>query len=91
LSPEETIERSYLDSHAVTDFNSTIFRARAELVDDSNAFVATDLPGLSWVRHYSISKITNIFVQMGIFLRPRQVFSITPMSEWQTPEWVLEG
>jgi hypothetical protein len=90
ISAKTSSPSTHLDAYAISDFDSTSFRTRTKLVNNPYAFVSTHLPRLCWIRHYS-NIIPPIHVRDEAILRPRQEFSITPMSEWQTPECVLRS
>lgn len=60
-------------------------------MNDSNTLVSTDLTRLRWVRYCIIRYDLFYMYDDESILRPRHEFSITPISEWHTPECVLES
>ena len=74
-----------LDTNSITDLDPAIIRTWAEFVDNTDSFVATDLTGLTWIWHWARQSLIS-FKITDSNIRPRQEFSMTPISEWQTPE-----
>lgn len=86
----------YLDTDTIPDLHTSIFRPWSQLMDNTHALMPTylsclrrvwDCATVNTIQMLRLSFVTFCGQQGG--LRPRHEFSITPISEWHTPECVL--
>jgi hypothetical protein len=80
-----------LNPHAVTKLDSRIVGSRSHLHDFTHALVAANLSSLGGEREgFPFASSTRFFENIWSKCWYLQALSMTPMSEWQTPECVLE-